>query len=309
MTGFTIRSLASKYFEEKMKKLYSFLIKHQSRFDKIMVACFVLGLVLVAFALAQVPAWVNPVEAEFIDHKLPQQMASVAPGINPTEEIVVSAGVDAVMESAGQQATMVKRHPLDGIDFSPSSKRITLEILLDGSQADPSASIKVPFIPGDHCEFGEGYACVYDFTSSAIKRVILVSAHSGWGGEAESLRDYLEGSGFFQAALTEDQIKDKVRSLLGSEISIQQGEIVLDGFRLIDILRVPAQYVDAYMALPVEQALDYALEVTHTDPGLLDHDLLVLETCGWKLPGEPSVAGLEYTSSAIYLVFVKLVSQ
>ena len=131
-----------------------------------------------------------------------------------------------------------------------------------------------------------------------------------WGGctKAEALRNFLEVTGFFQGAYTDTSGRSKMQSLVGSAISIEQGEKVLDALSLIAFIRVPPAHFDTYMALPVEQTLDYALEVMQLDPSVLDQDLLVFETCGWKLPGEEAVAGLNYTSNAIYLGLVQLIN-
>jgi hypothetical protein len=175
-------------------------------------------------------------------------------------------------------------------------------------QFNEDASISISFLPGDHCEFGDGHACIYEYISSAGKQIIMVSVHSGGGAEAEALRNFLEGTGFFQGAHTPEQVRSKMQSLVGSAISIEQGEMVLDALSLIAFIRVPPAHFDAYMALPVEQTLDYALELMQLDPSVLDQDLLVFETCGWKLPGEEAVAGLNYTSNAIYLGLVQLIN-
>jgi hypothetical protein len=52
--------------------------------------------------------------------------------------------------------------------------------------------------------------------------------------------------------------------------------------------------------------LDYAVQNNLLDPNLLNQDLLIIETCGWRLPGETLIEGLENTSSSVYVAFITL---
>ena len=291
-----------------MKRLRSYLFNHQGCFDKIMLTCFALGMGLIGIGLYQGLALIMIAEAEFDENDLRSIAVLKDRQINPIGQIPVPTEVTPVKESDPYQPPMASLHLLDGIDFSSDGAQITLEIMPDEGRFDHNQPIEITFSPGDHCEFGDGHACVYEFNSSAGKKVIMTSVHSGWGAEAEAFRDYLEGTGFFQALHTEEQVQGTVESLIGSVIRIHQGELITEGFQLIEIIRVPPTHFNDYLALPIEKTLDYAIEVTRLAPSILDQDLLVFETCGWKLPGEAPVNGLDYTSNAIYLGLVQIIN-
>lgn len=288
-----------------MDKFRSYLIKHRGLCDKVMLGCFVLGLILIGIALAQSSAFMLRVEAEFNAGDRTLNLFVKGDSAQSSQGEAVSTTVTTAVVSEPPQSVVVNQDPWDAIDFSPGGAQITLEIMPDADGSGEDQSIRIIFSPADHCEFGDGHACVYQFTSSAGKQVIMISVHSGWGAEAEAFRNFLEGTGLFKAGHTLDQVEEHMAALLGSGISLEQGNRVQDGFTLLEIIRVPPAHFNDYMALPIEKTLDYAGQLDLLDPSLLNQDLFVFETCGWKLPGEEAVAGLDYTSNAIYLGLIQ----
>ena len=130
--------------------------------------------------------------------------------------------------------------------------------------------------------------------------------HSGVGGEAEAFRNFLEGTGFNQGYYKLAQVTKNAQSLAGSTVQISQGGQVRTGLELISILRIPPEYLDAYMALPVEKILSFAVEITGIDPAIFNQALVIFETCGWQLPDEDLIEGHTVTSSSVYLGIIGL---
>jgi hypothetical protein len=93
--------------------------------------------------------------------------------------------------------------------------------------------------------------------------------------------------------------------LLGSQITITQGATTLSGLTLIAIVRVPPQHMATYLGLPIEKTLEFALDISQIDPSILNQDLFVIETCGWKLPNESPIPGTANTNFAVYLGIVQ----
>jgi hypothetical protein len=111
----------------------------------------------------------------------------------------------------------------------------------------------------------------------------------------------LEGTGFNRALHKLERVNKNVQSTVGSPVVLEQGSHELTGLELIAILRIPPEYLDAYMALPVEQILLFAVEINGVDPEIFDQTLLIFETCGWQLPDENPIEGHTVTSSSVYL--------
>lgn len=194
--------------------------------------------------------------------------------------------------------------PLIGIDFSDHAQEVIIKIIPQESLFNPGGPVEMAFLPGKRCEYGDGHACIYEFPSPNGTRVIFTSLHSGMGGEGESLRRLLEGTGFNQGLFQSSQVYSNTQALIGADVSLAQGDQTLDGLTLISITRIPPAHLPTYLALPIEKTLDYALSINGLDTDVLNQDVLVFETCGWRLPDESQVAGFKNTSNSVYLGFV-----
>jgi hypothetical protein len=208
--------------------------------------------------------------------------------------------VDAEAPNSGDPSS------LWGVDFSPGSQPMTIKILPKEDQYHGELPLVITFLPDQHCEFGDGRACIYPLASSTGEKIILASIHSGVGGEAEAFRNMLEGTGFNRALYKLERVNKNVQSIIGSSVVLEQGSHELIGLELIAILRIPPEHLDTYMALPIEHVLDFATEITGADAGIFNQDLLIFETCGWQLPDEAPIEGHPYTSSSIYLGVIGL---
>jgi len=60
-------------------------------------------------------------------------------------------------------------HILWDIDFSPNTQRISIKIQQEESQRESDFPIEISFIPDEHCEFGDGRACIYPLSDSSGK--------------------------------------------------------------------------------------------------------------------------------------------
>jgi hypothetical protein len=192
------------------------------------------------------------------------------------------------------------------IDFSSAGEPITIMILPDSDYSRHSQPIEITFLPDEQCIYGDGKACVYSFFSNHGKQVLFASVHSGVGGEGEIFRSVIEGTGINQGLHTAHQVSDNINSLTGSQVTILQAGVEFNGLELMAIIRVPPEQMQAYLALPVEKTLDFIVELKVLYPEVLNQDLLVIETCGWRLPGEPRYSGLSDTSGSIYLGIMRI---
>ena len=191
-------------------------------------------------------------------------------------------------------------------DFKYDSQPVTIVIEPEMKFDHAGKNVEISFLPGNHCAFGEGYGCVYKFLTPNEKHVTFVSVHSGLGGEGDDLRNLLEGTGINQGLFKPDQVLNVAKSLIGSEIRIEQGDRKISDLTLSRVIRIPPEYVETYTALPVEDTLEYAVKVASLDRTILNDNLMVIETCGWRLPGEEEIAGLNDMSYSVYLVIVSL---
>ena len=192
------------------------------------------------------------------------------------------------------------------IDFSPGTKQIVISILPEDRYFNSGKPVDIAFLPDEQCNYGDGKACIYFFPTSNSRRVIFVSVHSGVGGEGEEFRNALEGTGINQGLLTADRVETNIRAFFGAGISLFQGEKESLGHELIAVVRIPPEHLQVYLALPVEKALDFALELNALQPVIYQHNLLVLETCGWWLPGDRQAPGVSGTTGSVYLGLVRI---
>jgi len=209
-------------------------------------------------------------------------------------------------QSQVQVETLVENNFIP-IDFEDGAAPITIVVDPKKSQNSIENPIKIKFLPGDHCIFGDGHACVSEFTFPEGNRIIFVSVHSGMGGEADALRDLFEGTGINQGLYNKNEVQHNLKTLKGSEIRVKQGDQKITSLALQGVARISPEYYLTYTALPAQEALDFAIRRLSLDPELFKQDLLIIETCGWRLPDELEVDGLKDTSNSVYLAFVQFV--
>ena len=63
-------------------------------------------------------------------------------------------------------------------------------------------AIQIAFIPAKACVFGDKRGCVFAYRAPSGAAIYFVSVHSGVGGEGQTLRHALEGTGINQAGLS-----------------------------------------------------------------------------------------------------------
>jgi hypothetical protein len=209
-------------------------------------------------------------------------------------------------QSQVQVETVVENNFIP-FDFENGAAPITIVVDPKKSQNKDEDLVKIKFLPGDHCIFGDGHACVSEFTFPEGNKIIFVSVHSGMGGEADALRDLFEGTGINQALYNKDEVLHNLKTLKGSEIRVKQGDQKITGLSLQAVARISPEDFSTYTKLPAQEALDFAVQYLSIDPELFKKDLLIIETCGWRLPDAPEIEGLKDTSSSVYLGFVQYV--
>jgi hypothetical protein len=259
----------------------------------------VLAVVLLAGCAAQSPAGA-PVTGEALAGDLPTTPApTLTPfqPLGPTRTAVPTA--TPTPTPAPPTATPTPLGPLAQVDLT---QPVRLVIAPRADSFNRGRALSLAFQPGWPCQYSDQRAC---FSRQGGGQWLLASVHSGIGGDAEDLRRTLEGMGLNQAAVPLETIQRALDELSGSTVSMQQGQISAD-LRVLAAARIPAQQVDEYYRLPVEQA--FALAAQH-NPALADvlaqaRPLLVLETCGWRHPADPPAPGLSDTSASIYLIFL-----
>jgi hypothetical protein len=190
---------------------------------------------------------------------------------------------------------------LNAIDFSPTGAEITIVIEPNEDAKKSGKPVKISFTPDEHCIYGDGNACIYHFLLSNQSKVIFVSVHSGLGGEGEPFRNLVEGTGLNQGLYTSSQVSQISQTLAGSEVTVNQGNTKINGLELTIIARIPPESLETYLTLPVEQTLTYGMELGILSPQIFNSNVLVIETCGWQLPGDLQNPNYPKTTQSIYL--------
>jgi hypothetical protein len=227
----------------------------------------------------------------------PQKPTPVAPGVMSAGPVVSMSAPMVVSPAPGPSTDFY------GIDFSPGAGLIQIILKPQKGRIIGGKPIVIPVIPGRNCPYPEHRACVNAYRSEDGGNVILISVHSGVGGEAEAFRRAVEGLGVDQAGFTLKQIRSNMARLEGAEVEIRQGEREVNGLRLAGIGRVAPTQVREYFHVSAEQAMDLAAS---TDPGLAGltqpgGPVLAFETCGWRLAGEPWAPGVTSTTGSVYV--------
>lgn len=194
-----------------------------------------------------------------------------------------------------------------GIDFSTGAGEIMLTFWPASQSLNHGDPIEVPVLPAATCVFGDHQACVYHYRTPHNGEVIWVSVHSGVGGEGQRLRHALEGTGINSTGLDLPQIGQNLENLPEAGMSLIQGEVAATAVSVVAAARVPAYQLADYLALPIDGALEFALENDSTawQQVQSDRTTLVIETCGWRLAGEAGAEWVTDTSASIYLVILQ----
>ncbi|MCU0487378.1 MAG: hypothetical protein MUE67_00335 [Anaerolineales bacterium] len=193
-----------------------------------------------------------------------------------------------------------------GIELQAGQPALHLRIKPDGGQVNNGDPIQLDFRVAAKCLFGDGTACVNTYQAPGSAPVSLVTIHSGVGGDAQPLRHALEGTGYNQAGLPLRQVLKNLRQLSGSPVRISQDGQELSGLEIAAAIRLPAELVKEYLQIPASQALEFAARYAPELEAFLNPErpLIVLETCGWRMPGEAQGNGLPETSASIYILVI-----
>lgn len=233
--------------------------------------------------------------------QLPEPTPTPFQPLHPTEVLPAEAAEAALVEVPPKNSNS------DQIDLVNGGGRVQIRIDAPGRQINSGKPINLSFNAGNKCKFGDGRACVNTYTDELGSEVTFVTIHSGVGGEAQTLRHALEGTGFDQAALPLRQVRKNLQRIDGSPVIVTQGDRRLTNLKIAAVVRLPANQVMDYIRTPLNQALAYAAQV---DPALQPFihptkPVIVLETCGWRMPGESNRDGLPSTSASIYIVVIQ----
>ncbi len=230
-------------------------------------------------------------------------LSAVGSGEAPFAILPVQLFLPAILTHSPSLTEPSQSFVYGGIDFKDGSSRILIEITPPSRQVNSGKPIRVSFLPGDQCQFGDKHACVFSYQAAANANVIFLTIHSGVGGEGQKLRHAIEGTGINQAGFKLSRVLSNLEALEGAAVSIHQDGQSIDGLQIHGLNRIPPKKIHEYFDLPVEQALAYAASFDETLlPAILaDQPLIILETCGWKMPGEPWAKDVTATTGSIYL--------
>ena len=197
-----------------------------------------------------------------------------------------------------------------GIDFGNGKEQITIKIIPRDQTVNNGKPILFSFLPKEGCKFGTKKACIYAYKTGTDGNIIMISVHSGVGGEAQTLRNAIEGTWINSSAFNLKKIHSKLRTLEGSQVVISQGEHEVRDLGFIVGGRIPAEEYQNYLKTPIYDALRFASELDEDFSRVIypDRPQIVIETCGWKLRGEARAPGLTDTSASIYLGVVQKVN-
>jgi hypothetical protein len=199
-----------------------------------------------------------------------------------------------------------KTEPLQGfygLDLTNPEHRVRILIFPQDKRINAGKPILISFLPGQRCNYGDNRGCVNSYQSEAGGLVTFITVHSGMGGEGQAFRHAMEGTGINRAGFSLNEVRQHLRALEGAEVVILQGKRRYEGFTLSVAARLPSKSMRAYFNTPIWGALDFAAGFDEMLSELRDSDLplLVFETCGWKMPGEPLGRGATDTTASVYL--------
>ncbi len=293
----------------KAKQCLSFLQKHWGVW--VLILCLLVGGILIKPVLGLVPVLLNSASRKpvtnYPDFSLINVETPAEVPIDPNYIRFFPLVIQNESFSEDQQGETWNERVFSSIDFTSNGSPINMTIMSkDGNESEKW--VEVLFLPGSQCIYGDGQACIFAFHLHNQTQVVFASIHSGLGGEGEPFRDMVEGTGINRGLFTPDQVENSMASIAGSDVFIKQGDLALQSLELTAIARIPPAFVEAYLALPIESTLDYAVEIGVLNPELLRGEVFILETCGWQLPGEETNANYPSSAQSIYLGVVRSVS-
>ena len=183
-------------------------------------------------------------------------------------------------------------------------EKISLRIF-PGQLVNAGKMIKMKFLPAPDCTFGTGRGCVSMHRNG---QVILLTIHSGVGGEGEVFRKAIESTGLDQAGFSIGQIRTNLAAMQNVSVQMNLGSYDFGELELAALARVPAIDMQHYFDLPFDDALEMVAGKNKPVRAALDSgdSLLVFEICGWHVAGEAWGKGTTPTSASIYLGFIRL---
>jgi hypothetical protein len=197
--------------------------------------------------------------------------------------------------------------PLSLINFQDPFQRIRIRITPPDRRVNRGKPILISFYPAQTCLFGDQRGCVTEYQNSSGIQNVLVSVHSGVGGEGQAFRHALEGTTYTGAKLSLKQIRANLAHLAGAAVTIEQGDRLVSGLTLLVVQRIPPAGAGAYFDAPIQSALAQGAGFNPALNNYLDtgRPLLIFETCGWQVPGEALKKGANSTSASVYFGVIR----
>jgi hypothetical protein len=193
----------------------------------------------------------------------------------------------------------------NGIDFKNFDQKIKIVFHPPSALVNIGRPLSIEFQPGWPCQFKDHRACVtVQPGRGAESTILLVTVHSGVGGDGEAFRNAIEGSGINAAFFSLDRIQRGMNELQDTPVQVNQGiQPGRDG-KLLAVARVPAGQVSTYFHSSAVDALDLGAQ---NNPAMeaalqLNEPLVIIETCGWRHPDEKWAPGVSDTTGSVYLI-------
>jgi hypothetical protein len=224
------------------------------------------------------------------------------PQMSPTTPLTHTSSPTAV--------TPLVTHPsssMFGIDFGNHKDWVRIKIYPPNRRVNNGQPIVLKFLPGEHCTFGDHHACVATFQKPEEAPVIWLTIHSGVGGEGQPFRNAVEGTGINEAAYSLPKTLTNLQILTGSQVVISQGTTTARDLQLQVTARIPGSMLQGYFNTPLENTLDFSSQAA---PQLLpmshpSQPIIVFETCGWRIAGQPWFPGSSDTTASVYLGIIQ----
>lgn len=245
---------------------------------------------------------INPAKIpDLLFHPTPTPfLPEIQPSLQP-ENDRVGAKVDPYLPTS--EVTPARIPFWQEFDFSTGAPQIEIHFLDQTGNFSDGKPVLLRFTPATNCPFGSGHGCI---SQHAQGRYLLLTLHSGVAGEAQQLRHALEGTGINTAGLKTSEIQANLENISGSIASLHQGSQNLDYLSVKAVLRIPPGQIHEYYSLPFVDALESTVQNDLNFQNLLNggEPIIIIETCGWPVPGEPSAEGVYQGTGSVYLVAI-----
>lgn len=221
-----------------------------------------------------------------------------------------SPNIPLTHASSTPAVTPLISHPslsMFDVDFGNQKDWVRIKIFPTSRRVNNGQPIVLKFLPGEHCTFGDHHACVATFQTPGEAQIIWLTIHSGVGGEGQPFRNAVEGTGINEAAYSLQKTLTNLQILTGSKVVISQGTSTARGLQLQATARIPGSMLQGYFNTPLENTLDFSSQVA---PQLLSlshpaQPIIVFETCGWRIAGQPWFPGTSDTTASVYLGIIQ----